>query len=191
MIVNGRGDEMFGNIFGIVHYCVCKDHAHVTTTPETLLCTVCHRCKWSQRAPAAPEKINRAAVCMIRRHDWRYLVVWNKRYGGWAFPGGKVEEGETVMQAAERELREETGLVIRGRKTIAQVYDGPHGTKIEASRGSIVHVFDVPYSYLIGAAREVELGCPVTWFMREEFLKWTPFREFYERVFAKHDTAGS
>lgn len=33
--------------------------------------------------------------------------------GTWEFPGGKIEPGETVGEAAERECREELGLEVR------------------------------------------------------------------------------
>lgn len=44
--------------------------------------------------------------------------------GGWALPGGFVEEGERVAEAAPRELTEETGLRADALELLG-VYDTP------------------------------------------------------------------
>lgn len=124
------------------------------------------------------EPVKRAAVGLVQR-DGKFLCVWNKRYGGWAFPGGKVEDGERVEYTLQRELLEETGIVVRA---FEEAYDAPHGVKVESTRGSHVHVFRVDAWQ--GEPRECEAGSPVTWFTREEFLKWSPFAAFYEKMFA-------
>lgn len=38
--------------------------------------------------------------------------------GLWAIPGGALELGETLQQGAEREILEETGVVIRAREPV-------------------------------------------------------------------------
>jgi 8-oxo-dGTP pyrophosphatase MutT (NUDIX family) len=126
--------------------------------------------------------INRqAAVAYLERSDGRLLSVWNRRYGGWSLPGGLVEDGESVPQALARELREETSLILL---THESIYSGEHGLKAQEAaregRASYVHIYRVTAS---GDPCECEVGCPVTWLTREEFLKWSPFAEFYRRVF--------
>lgn len=43
----------------------------------------------------------------------RVLLVHRPRYDDWSFPKGKLDPGETVEEAALREVREETGLKCR------------------------------------------------------------------------------
>jgi len=62
--------------------------------------------------PDAP----RVAVGAIVVRDGRVLLVRRGQppsEGLWAIPGGRVELGETLQEAAEREIGEETGLAIR------------------------------------------------------------------------------
>ena len=62
--------------------------------------------------PDAP----RAAVGAIVIRDNTVLLVKRRQppdQGLWAIPGGRVELGETLQEAAEREVREETGVIVR------------------------------------------------------------------------------
>ena len=70
-----------------------------------------YRCDALRGYPSAP----RVAVGAVVFHDHRVLLVRRGKPpadGQWAIPGGAVELGETLAQAAEREILEETGIRI-------------------------------------------------------------------------------
>lgn len=55
-------------------------------------------------------------VGVVIVEDGRLLVIKRGREPGrglWAVPGGKVRRGETLVEAAEREAHEETGLRVQ------------------------------------------------------------------------------
>ena len=50
------------------------------------------------------------AAARVRDSDGRTALVQNQWTDGWFLPGGAVEPGESPAVAAQREVREETGL---------------------------------------------------------------------------------
>jgi 8-oxo-dGTP diphosphatase len=73
------------------------------------------------------------AVAVLVRPDGRVLLGQRPRekvYAGfWEFPGGKVERGEAVFAALEREVREELGVVVvRAFPWIVRRFVYPHAT---------------------------------------------------------------
>jgi len=59
------------------------------------------------------ERQPKSAVIIVAQDNNKVLVqerLKHPYYGFWGYPGGKIRWGETIMQAAARELKEETGL---------------------------------------------------------------------------------
>lgn len=71
----------------------------------------------------------------------RVLLAMKKRgfgEGRWNGAGGKVKDGETVLEAAVREVNEELSIVVHSLKKVAELsFTFPH----EPSFDQIVHVY--------------------------------------------------
>jgi 8-oxo-dGTP pyrophosphatase MutT (NUDIX family) len=65
-----------------------------------------------------------------------HLLLIRHSYGSgqWMPPGGAIDRGETAVQAAVRELREETGCRLTGAAEIAHAVEQLHGA------GNHVHI---------------------------------------------------
>jgi 8-oxo-dGTP diphosphatase len=75
--------------------------------------------------------ITEVAVGILIRSNGDFLMTTRpagKAYAGyWEFPGGKLEVGETVVEALRRELREEIGVTIQDAEVWrSSMVDYPH-----------------------------------------------------------------
>jgi ADP-ribose pyrophosphatase YjhB (NUDIX family) len=72
----------------------------------------------------APQQIKPSACAAIFDAGGRLLLMKRSDNGHWCLPGGGVEIGESVGQAAVREAFEETGLRVHARRLVG-VYSDP------------------------------------------------------------------
>lgn len=86
----------------------------------------------------------RVGVGVVIRGTADAILLEKRRdCGWWGLPGGKIEPGESIVEAAAREVLEETGLVVEITHMIG-VYSDPCGRIVTyPDNGDVVQLIDV------------------------------------------------
>lgn len=103
------------------------------------------------------------AVLLVRRARPPYA-------GQWAIPGGRVHWGETLKDAAEREILEETGIRIRAGDPIYAfdiIEHDAEGDPLNCTRHYVV--VDLAAEYLSGEPRAGDDAADARWVSAAEF----------------------
>lgn len=90
--------------------------------------------------PSAINEIRPVVGVIIRDAAGRILLERRSDCGLWGLPGGRLDPGESVADAALREVFEETGLRVRLGRLVG-VYSGPD--QLVTYPGNIVQLVDI------------------------------------------------
>jgi ADP-ribose pyrophosphatase len=117
-------------------------------------------CMAASKSLSAP----RAAVGVLVVRGSEVLLVLRANApakGSWAVPGGSIALGESLQEAAEREVREETGVEVRG----AEVVHAFDVIERDAA-GAVLHhyvVVDVRAEWVAGEPRAGDDALDARW----------------------------
>src|ERR1700735_1262228 len=145
----------------------------------------------SPDAPKANSLVPAVNVVVVN-HAGAILLIRRTDNGNWALPGGGIDLGESVAQAAVRETREESGIecVITG---IVGIYSDPKHVIFYTSNGEARQEFSIVLTarLLGGQPTPSSESSEVRWVPASQVLAHTMDRSMRIRLndyFARNDS---
>jgi len=96
---------------------------------------------YAPRTADANTQVRMGVGVIVRDSSGRILLEKRSDCGVWGLPGGRIEPGESIRQAAVREVKEETGLTVKITQLLG-VYSEP-AERIVTFPDNVVHLVDI------------------------------------------------
>jgi 8-oxo-dGTP pyrophosphatase MutT (NUDIX family) len=96
---------------------------------------------YARRIADANTKVRAGTGIIITDQSGRILLEKRSDCGWWGLPGGRIEPGESIITAALREAKEETGLTVEITQLFG-VYSGPQD-RIVTFPDNVVQLVDI------------------------------------------------
>lgn len=96
---------------------------------------------FAQKTADVNTKVRVNVAVVVRDLESRILLEKRSDCGMWGLPGGRIEPGESITDAAVREMLEETGFQVKITRLLG-VYSGPED-RIVTFSDNVVQVVDI------------------------------------------------
>lgn len=106
------------------------------------------------------------------------LTVTNRKYSTLTLPGGKLDPGETPLDAAVREVKEETNLHLSA-ANLQHIGSSISANAEDRNDDCLVHFYFA--RSVTGLPASVEKGTDIVWCTLEELLSASYFAPYYKR----------
>jgi len=107
------------------------------------------------------------AIILSQKNPALIALLYRSKQNDWSFPKGHIEEGESPMNAAKREILEETGL------SVSLIIDLPSIDYIHPTENRVVN-----YMFLMQSKNDNTLKTEV----KEDKIIWVPYNETFEKL---------
>ena len=98
--------------------------------------------RYDTRSLGVVPQVRAGVGVFVRDGVGRVLLEKRSDCGLWGLPGGRIEPGESISEAARREVLEETGLTVNIMRLLG-VYSDPAQWRIVTFPDNVVHLVDI------------------------------------------------